>query len=88
MTIKNIIQVNQLIYIKIINKYYPREKLGHYHQKRVRVNCQYFCCNREWVITIYADYHLEIFCQKKAWVDSKVMKNTTNNFVEHKNISH
>ena len=27
---------------KIINKYYPREQLGIYHQKRVRVNHHYF----------------------------------------------
>ena len=38
----------------IINKYYPGEELVNYHQKRVRVNYQYFCGNGEQAITIYA----------------------------------
>ena len=40
---EKIIQVNHLIYTyTIINKYYPGEKLVNYHQKRVRVNYNYF----------------------------------------------
>ena len=27
---------------KIVNTYYPGEKMGNYHQKKVRVNYRYF----------------------------------------------
>ena len=41
--IKNIIQVNQVIYTcTIINIYYRGEQLGNCYQKRVRINYHYF----------------------------------------------
>ena len=49
--------------MQIINKYYPGEKLGHYHQKRLIVNSDYFV-----VIPIYAGrvFVSSDFCSKHS----------------------
>ena len=48
----------------IINKYYPGEELVNYHQKRVRVNYQYFVVMEDRSFPFYAGKASQFF----SWI--------------------